>query len=105
MRCQDKLVFITGASSGIGRACTELFAQEGAKLLLCARRDSKLKELSKELEKKYSIEILSLKLDVSDARAVESALQTLPPSWQEIDILINNAGFALGLDKIQQAKI
>lgn len=98
----QKCVLITGASSGIGRACAVAFAQAGAKrLILSARRAAALSALSDELSKTYGATCFILPLDVQDHAAVKHALTHLPQDWQSIDILINNAGLALGLDKVQ----
>jgi len=105
MRCDNKRVFITGASSGIGRACAELFAQQGAKLLLCARGEDKLAKLAEELQQKYNTELHWFTLDVSDREAVERSLSDLPADWQLVDVLVNNAGLALGLEKIHQGNV
>ncbi|WP_193199112.1 SDR family oxidoreductase [Nostoc sp. MG11] len=100
---QNQIILITGASSGIGAACARVFAGAGAKLILAARRWSRLQELADALTKEFSIEIHLLQLDVCDRAAVESAISTLPPSWSNIDILINNAGLSRGLDKLHEA--
>ena len=94
---KNNTVFITGASSGIGRACADFFAAAGARLILCARRFEKLKKLFDELVEKYGIEVQTAQLDVSDSTAVHQFVHGLPDEWQQIDILINNAGKALGL--------
>lgn len=94
-------VFITGASSGIGKATAEKFAALGANLLLCARREDRLKELSNRLSEKYSVKIHSFRLDVRNRAAVERAVDALPDEWKTIDILVNNAGLSRGLDPIQ----
>jgi 3-hydroxy acid dehydrogenase/malonic semialdehyde reductase len=95
---KDKIVFITGASSGIGRACAETFAMAGAKLLLCARRMDQLKRISDNLKtEKYLIQ-----LDVRDQKKVSEKLSSLPDEWKNIDILINNAGLARGLSKLHE---
>lgn len=104
-KCKNLVVFITGASSGIGKACANAFAEQGANLLLCARRAEKLKSISETLQKKFSIKTHLLSLDISDLVAVEQAITNLPQEWQDIDILVNNAGVALGLDKIQDGNI
>ncbi len=98
---KDKVVLITGASAGIGRACAEQFAAFGAKLVLTARRESLLAELAKELQTKHQVEVLVEHLDVSDQVQVSRFIKNLPQKWQSIDILLNNAGLALGLEKIQ----
>ncbi len=97
---KDKIVLITGASSGIGAATARAFAGHGAKLLLCARRLDKLQEMEAELRDKGAPDVFSFELDVQDRDEVEGTLNTLPDSWGEIDILINNAGLSRGLTKL-----
>ena len=97
---QDKIVLITGASSGIGKSCANIFAEANAKLILAARRQEKLEKLADELTKKFDNKVYLLKLDVRDRLAVESAINSLPEPWKNIDILINNAGLSRGLDKL-----
>ncbi len=103
---QNQVVFITGASSGIGAACAKIFATGGAKLILAARRLEKLDRLANELVETKSIasanEIYLLELDVRDRTQVESAITALPDAWKNIDILINNAGLSRGLDKLHE---
>lgn len=93
-----KIALITGATSGIGEACARRFAIGGYDLILTARRADKLQAIREELEAKGA-KIKTLVFDVRDAEAAEQALATLEPEWQKIDVLINNAGLALGLDK------
>jgi 3-hydroxy acid dehydrogenase / malonic semialdehyde reductase len=95
-RLLNKTVFITGASAGIGRACAEAFAADGARLLLCARRLNRLEPVVQSLEDKYRADARAFALDVTDPIAVRQALGDLPTEWQDIDVLINNAGKALG---------
>lgn len=95
----DKIVFITGASCGIGEGCARKFASEGARLILNSRSKEKLQALAKELEQQYGTECHVLPFDVRDRQAASSALASLPAEWKEIDILINNAGLAIGVDK------
>ncbi len=102
MDCQGLSVFITGASSGIGRACAELFARHGARLLLCARRKDRLDEIADELSQTYQAEVYPLQLDVSNHDEVVARLEKLPKEWQDIDVLVNNAGLALALDTLQE---
>lgn len=99
---ENQIILITGASSGIGTACAKIFAGAGAKLILAARRLERLQELADTLSQEFSVEIHLLQLDVRDRIAVESAISTLPPSWSDIDILINNAGLSRGLDKLHE---
>ena len=95
----SKIVFITGASSGIGAACARKFAKEGYTLLLNARSVDKLQAIKTELENVYGTDVHILPFDVRDREAAAKALTTLPESYQTIDILVNNAGLALGMDK------
>ena len=95
----SKIVFITGASSGIGAACARKFAKEGYTLLLNARGVDKLQTLKTELENTYHVDILLLPFDVRDREAAAKALASLPELYQAIDVLVNNAGLALGMDK------
>jgi 3-hydroxy acid dehydrogenase / malonic semialdehyde reductase len=97
----DRIVLITGASSGIGEACAYTFAEAGAKLILTGRRSQRLTTLKTQLEHQYETEILLLTFDVSDRPSLTLALDSLPTQWQSIDILINNAGLSRGLDKLQ----
>ena len=96
----EKTVFITGASAGIGAATARAFAAEGARLLLCARREDKLKELLPGLELAGAKEVFTLALDVQKREEVQNALAALPSSWQKIDVLVNNAGLSRGLSKL-----
>ncbi len=105
MRCQGKKILITGASSGIGRACAVSFAKEGADLILCGRNKQRLDEIASSISKEYSVKILPLIFDITNAQAVEECLADLPPEWQNIDGLINNAGMALGYDKLYSGNI
>lgn len=102
---KDKLVFISGASSGIGQACAEVFAKAGAKLILCARNKEKLTDIATDLKARYGTVSLTIQLDVQDKTAVHQACDTLPQEWQKIDILINNAGLAQGMEKVQQGDL
>ncbi len=95
----DKIVFITGASCGIGEGCARKFASEGARLILNSRSKEKLQALAEELEQQYGAECHVLPFDVRDRQAASSALASLPAEWKDIDILINNAGLAIGVDK------
>jgi 3-hydroxy acid dehydrogenase/malonic semialdehyde reductase len=101
---RDKIVFITGASSGIGSSCARAFAGQGARLILAARRQDRLENLASELKKKPGRRIYILVLDVRSQAAVKGAVDDLPPEWEDIDILINNAGLSRGLDKLQEGK-
>ena len=95
----SKIAFITGASSGIGAACAHKFAQAGYNLILNARSEEKLRPVLDELAQCYSIEVCPLLFDVRDRQAAQQAISSLPDAFKAIDVLVNNAGLALGLDK------
>ncbi|MBC7888837.1 MAG: SDR family NAD(P)-dependent oxidoreductase [Ferruginibacter sp.] len=101
----NKIVLITGATSGIGEACAKKFAAAGDHLIITGRRSERLQQLKKVLEITFSVKILTLVLDVQDRKAVEEKLGSLPLEWQHIDILINNAGLAVGRDSFEDADI
>ena len=100
---KNKTAFITGATSGIGMATARLFAENGLKLILCGRREERLKSLSEELSK--ITEVHTLKFDVRNKEAVFAAVQSLPGEFSTIDILINDAGNAHGMDTIDEGNI
>jgi len=104
-RLSNKIVFITGATSGIGKACAEAFAGEGANLILTARRVSVLSKLANSLSKKYKVRTYTAKLDVRDNEEVKKVVASLPKEWKRIDILINNAGLAKGFSDIDEGNI
>jgi len=97
---KGKVVFVTGASSGIGEATVTAFAAGGARILMCARRADRLAKLAKTLEREHKTAIHHFTLDVRDRAAVDKALAGLPDDWQAIEVLINNAGLSRGLDKL-----
>jgi serine 3-dehydrogenase len=101
---KNKIVFITGATSGIGKACAEIFAKEKSNLILTGRRIDRLKTLANKLEKENCIKTKSIKLDVRDFDQVKKAVSSLDSKWNKIDILINNAGLARGFNKIYDGK-
>jgi NADP-dependent 3-hydroxy acid dehydrogenase YdfG len=101
----NKIVLITGATSGIGKAAAYLFAEEGADVIISGRRKERLDEISKELTEKYGVKIHTLKLDVRNYTEVEKAINDLSDEWKHIDILINNAGLSRGLNKIQDGDL
>jgi NADP-dependent 3-hydroxy acid dehydrogenase YdfG len=101
----SKIILITGASSGFGKATATKFAAGGWNLILTARRKEKLDELAKALEANYGIKTLCLIFDVQDKKAVFNNLQNLPTEWQAINILVNNAGLALGRDSFENANL
>lgn len=89
-----KTALITGATSGIGEACARKFAEGGYRLIITGRNEQKLNQLKDEL----NTEVLTLRYDVRDRMATEAAVKSIPEGWTDIDVLINNAGLALGLE-------
>jgi 3-hydroxy acid dehydrogenase/malonic semialdehyde reductase len=96
-----KTVFVTGASSGIGRSTALAFAREGARLLVCARREDRLKKVVAEL-KAAGVETHGFVLDVRNREATNKAIAALPPEWAAVDVLVNNAGLSRGLAKVYE---
>ena len=92
-----KIVLITGATSGIGEACARKFAQNGDKVILTGRNQARMTAIADEL-KAQGAEVLTLMFDVRDREAARKAIESLPAEWQEVDVLVNNAGLALGLE-------
>ena len=101
----SKIALITGATSGIGKACAEIYAKNAYQLIITGRRADRLKSLKEELEKTYPIKVITLCFDVRDKNAVSESLLSLPEEWQKIDVLINNAGLSMGLDPIQKGDL
>jgi 3-hydroxy acid dehydrogenase/malonic semialdehyde reductase len=99
----NQTVFITGATSGIGKATAELFAKHNYKLVLCGRRQERLDRLKQELGAQTSVHLLNF--DVREKAAVKSAIDSLPEAFSDISILINNAGNAHGMDTIQEGSL
>jgi hypothetical protein len=102
---KGKIVFVTGASSGIGAATAMEFARLGAKLMLCARRLERLQEMEAELRDAGAADLLLLEIDVRDRAAVKRVLGELPAGWESIDVLVNNAGLSRGLTKLYEDDI
>lgn len=98
-------VFITGASSGIGKATAYSFGKNGDNLVLCARRLERLEEIKKDIEEKYAVKVYIYKLDVTIYENVADTVKEIIKTVGNIDILVNNAGLALGLDKFQNYSI
>ncbi len=105
MTQSNTIVFITGASSGIGAATAHAFASQGARLLLAARRMDKLVDVAEEAHRRGASSVHCLQLDVRNAEAVAGEIAALPAQWKEIDVLVNNAGLSRGLDKLHQGKL
>ena len=102
---EKKIVFITGASSGIGEGCARKFAMNGYRLILNGRNVEKLAAVKRELETEYHADVCLLPFDVRDRRAAAAALDSLPEAWKAIDILINNAGLVIGVDKEHEGSL
>ncbi len=102
---KDKTVLITGASSGLGKAMAEAFATEGSKLILLARRMDRLEALAAELKAEHNSMVYIAKLDVREKEGMPAVLHALPKAFRDIDILINNAGLSLGLEKVQDCDV
>lgn len=100
-----KTAFITGASSGIGKACAEQFASLGTNLVISARRTDRIRKIAEDLSQKFGVNVLPLELDVQRNEQVEAVFQELAKKQVEIDILVNNAGLALSTDRMQHAEV
>ena len=98
-----KIVFITGATAGFGEACAHKFAANGYDVIINGRRKERLHTLANALEKKYNIAVFQLAFDVQDEKAVTEAFAQLPVEWKNIDVLVNNAGLAMGRDFFEEA--
>jgi len=101
----NKIALITGATSGIGKACAEILAENNFDLIITGRRNDRLIELSDDLKQKHDIKVVTLNFDVRERDHVEQILNDLPSALKNIDVLINNAGLAVGVDPIQQGNI
>lgn len=101
----NKIVFITGATSGFGKACAIEFAKANYNVIITGRREERLAALKIELENLYTCKIQTLCFDVQNKEAVFTAIEGLPNDWKNVDILINNAGLALGRDNFETAQL
>jgi NADP-dependent 3-hydroxy acid dehydrogenase YdfG len=99
------IVFITGATAGIGKATAELFAKNGYNIIITGRRKDRLIDFSNHLKSTYNIDVLSLNFDVTKLKEVENAIDSIPENWKKINILVNNAGLAVGVNTIQEGLI
>lgn len=102
---ENKTVLITGATSGIGRACAEKFAAAGWSLVITGRRAERLEELKSKLSSEYKISIHAISYDIRNREANEKAINELPDQFRKIDLLINNAGLAAGRDHFEDASM
>lgn len=100
-----RTIFITGATSGIGKACAREFASNGDNLIINGRRKERLEELKSHLEKEYKTEVICAAFDVQKKEEVDNAIRQLPIKWKSVDVLINNAGLALGRDLFDEAEM
>lgn len=99
------IAYITGATSGFGKAIAQKMAKHGFNLIITGRRKERLDTLAEELEKQYNVKVLVSAYDVRDANAVTDAVEILPEEWKVIDVLVNNAGLAVGLGGIQSGEL
>jgi 3-hydroxy acid dehydrogenase / malonic semialdehyde reductase len=99
----NRKILITGATSGFGKAIAGIFAQNGDDCIITGRREDRLEEICSDLENKYNVAVYTLCFDVQDKEAVNKAIDSLPKEWKEIDVLVNNAGLALGRDHFNEA--
>jgi len=100
-----KVALVTGATSGIRAATAKIFAKNGYRVIAAGRRTERLNELKEKLEAKYALDVLPLTFDIRDYDQVEQAYNSLPSDWKEIDVLINNAGLAAGLNPIEKGDL
>jgi len=101
----NKIIMITGATAGFGRATAKKFAENGYNVIITGRRTERLDEVKKELGKNKGIKVLTLNFDVRKRYEVEDIINEMPDEWKNIDILVNNAGLAVGLDPIDRGNI
>lgn len=101
----NKITLITGATSGIGRSCATIFAKNKHDLIIAGRRKNRLDIISEELKSKYNIKVLTLSFDIRNNEEVKNAISSLLSEWKNIEILINNAGLAVGLSTLQDGDI
>ncbi len=99
------IIFITGATSGFGKASAEIFAEKGYNLILNGRRTDRLAELSSKLTSQYKVSVHQLPFDVRDEKLVNECIDSLPAEWKNIDVFLNNAGLALGRDYFEEANM
>jgi 3-hydroxy acid dehydrogenase / malonic semialdehyde reductase len=100
-----KTIFITGATSGFGKAIAEKFASHGADLIITGRREDRLATLQQELSERYKVDVLTLVFDVQKKEDVDNAIAGLPDRWKKVNVLVNNAGLALGRDYFDEASM
>jgi len=101
----SNIILITGATSGFGKATAEIFASHGYDLIITGRRKDRLEEIKTNLEQRFQTKVLVIEFDVQNKKAVFNAIETLSDEWKNIDVLINNAGLALGRDFFEEADL
>ena len=101
----NKITLITGATSGIGRACAEKFAENNHDIIITGRRAGRLENIAAELGEKYGVRVYPAAFDIRKREEIDRFIKDLPPEWKNIKILVNNAGLAAGLDPIQEGNI
>lgn len=101
----SRIVFITGATAGFGKACAYKFAAHGYDVIINGRRAERLLQLADEIERKYNVAVLQLPFDVREENAVFESIETIPDDWKKIDVLVNNAGLAAGRDYFDEASM
>ena len=99
------IAFITGATAGIGQASAELFAKNGYNIIITGRRKERLDAFAAQLKADHNVDVLPLNFDVRDLEQVEAAIASIPAEWRKINVLVNNAGLAAGLNSIQEGAI
>lgn len=102
---KSKIVFITGASAGIGKESAYAFAEEGCDLLLCARRTDRLNEIAEDIKTKFGVKVHTFEVDVRNYEIVKNTLKSLPEEWKAVDILVNNAGLARSVNKVHEYEV
>jgi NADP-dependent 3-hydroxy acid dehydrogenase YdfG len=101
----NKIALITGATAGIGKATAELLAKNEFRIIITGRRKERLENLERELKNESDVEVLSLSFDIRIKSEVDDAIENLPDTWKNIDVLVNNAGLAVGLDHIDKGNV
>lgn len=101
----SKIILVTGATAGIGEACARKFAAHGNNIIITGRRKERLETLANDLKEEFKVDVLALHFDVRERAEVKEAIQSLPDEWKKIDVLINNAGLALGKDNFDEASL
>jgi 3-hydroxy acid dehydrogenase/malonic semialdehyde reductase len=99
------IAFITGATAGIGKSTADIFAKNGYDIIITGRRKDRLDAFAAQLKNTYKIEVLSLNFDVRNLKEVQAAVESIPENWKKINVLVNNAGLAVGMNSIQEGVV